>query len=840
MAFKRDAGSYDTEGLTTALTTHVISDEISIQNKTNDIIVLNIAIDGGRTLVVPTGWTSLKQNTDKAFSQHIFWRRTTSDNESMPDLVFDSGTASEMSCSAISILGCPTSGSPFGSTATAASGTSVTPFWNTIENTTQHSAIIWIGGSDRRPWTEGAQGLTDITSGANQVATTILYEYQNEAVTDYGQVDGKLSQSDGFQTEVLELLDGGDDRTPTYFESVPGKVMSTDDYTIDQSARALFDTSTITLEGDTKETYSFVSGDVDTGNDVINIAISDHAHKRVFKATGGSLPSGMTDGRYYYLLKNSSSEMYIADAGTDTGSTNLGNTPTAISLGSTGSGTFTESGIIHMSIGTDGDYDRPSSNHNKENNFIGSVQTLGTAKDFSNEVFGTGFRTVNNGYEKLLLVAFDENDNWKSWNLGSGLLSMTAPVPRIVDFSNTTTDQSYGSFDVTAVTSWGWFFKTTGSGKKPRTVITAPYTVKPIVVLGGDSISPVTFGSVFEELNIAIADTSSNPSALQYLFLHSLQFGNHDKPLVFEDSEKSVAFPPLADGVTNFDAYLNNLGVTIDLSATDSMTFRNSQIGSNAPFGFDISNTHSSSSTLLIGGTTLVQGTATFNSTDTIDSLLFVGGEGITHNNCVLTNCTFDSIGRADGYLELTTSHNMSSCSFKANVATDHAIEIATAGSYSFDDLSFSGFTASLNATHTTGTVTINVLNGGATPTLDGTWTDNGSGNFTKGSATVVIQNAVTLKASAFDASTSSGISGARVLITAAAGGSLSVGTEILSGLTDSNGELTDSTFNFSSDQPVTGKIRKSSSTPFYKTGLLSGTITSGGLDVSAFLVRDE
>ena len=71
MAFKRDQGSYQELGATT-LTTHPIGDEISIANLTGDIIVLNVAIDAGRSLDTPTGWTQHKQVTDKGCSHHIY------------------------------------------------------------------------------------------------------------------------------------------------------------------------------------------------------------------------------------------------------------------------------------------------------------------------------------------------------------------------------------------------------------------------------------------------------------------------------------------------------------------------------------------------------------------------------------------------------------------------------------------------------------------------------------------------------------------------------------------------------------------------------------------------
>jgi len=62
----------------------------------------------------------------------------------------------------------------------------------------------------------------------------------------------------------------------------------------------------------------------------------------------------------------------------------------------------------------------------------------------------------------------------------------------------------------------------------------------------------------------------------------------------------------------------------------------------------------------------------------------------------------------------------------------------------------------------------------------------------------------------------------------------------VLEGLTDINGLIQNNSFTYTTDQPVTGRIRKSTTSPYYKTGLLSGTITSGGFNATAFLIKDE
>jgi len=79
----------------------------------------------------------------------------------------------------------------------------------------------------------------------------------------------------------------------------------------------------------------------------------------------------------------------------------------------------------------------------------------------------------------------------------------------------------------------------------------------------------------------------------------------------------------------------------------------------------------------------------------------------------------------------------------------------------------------------------------------------------------------------------------AAVYLKADSGGALAPGTQIVKTTTDSNGELTVN-FNYTSDQPVIGHIRKATSNPYYKTYTLSGTITSSGYNVSAKMVKDE
>lgn len=74
---------------------------------------------------------------------------------------------------------------------------------------------------------------------------------------------------------------------------------------------------------------------------------------------------------------------------------------------------------------------------------------------------------------------------------------------------------------------------------------------------------------------------------------------------------------------------------------------------------------------------------------------------------------------------------------------------------------------------------------------------------------------------------------------TPATGTIISTGA-IISGTTDGSGEISDSR-TWATAQPVTGFARKSSTTPFYKTAPINGTIsTTDGLTATAVLISDE
>lgn len=100
-------------------------------------------------------------------------------------------------------------------------------------------------------------------------------------------------------------------------------------------------------------------------------------------------------------------------------------------------------------------------------------------------------------------------------------------------------------------------------------------------------------------------------------------------------------------------------------------------------------------------------------------------------------------------------------------------------------------------------------------------------------------QNEVTVQIVAQDAATSAVIEDARVLVEAAAGGDLAVGTNILSGTTDASGIISRDDFVYTSDQPITIKVRKATTPPYYKAYDGVGVIGSSGTLTIASMIGD-
>jgi len=295
--------------------------------------------------------------------------------------------------------------------------------------------------------------------------------------------------------------------------------------------------------------------------------------------------------------------------------------------------------------------------------------------------------------------------------------------------------------------------------------------------------------------------------------------------------------------VTFIDGYVdsNQQGVEVFLNnALDDITITNTIIGGGRIYGgFDTRPDFKVSGT---AGIFRSSSNLRNHNEITYTSACNIDGADIECKTLINAGEIKNTIIRTDAITPLPTLNNTVPAAFGSTRIHDcefiqsgtfHAMRFSAGNTYNLTNITFTNYgangttTSAIQILSALGTVTINV-NGGNTPT----YTSNG--------ATVVINNTKTVRVSVFDVETNLPVAGARVLLEAGAGGDLTLGTDVLSGVTDANGIIEDTGFSYTNNQAVTGRVRKATTGTLYKQSIISGTITSSGFDVNIFMIRDE
>ncbi len=135
----------------------------------------------------------------------------------------------------------------------------------------------------------------------------------------------------------------------------------------------------------------------------------------------------------------------------------------------------------------------------------------------------------------------------------------------------------------------------------------------------------------------------------------------------------------------------------------------------------------------------------------------------------------------------------------------------------------------------------IHVRYNGTADTL--TWVNTSGGDASIGAApfggTIVIKTRQTLTVTVEDASTGSAVEDARVYIEADTGGPETAGTVLFNALTNASGVAT-ATYDYQSDQPITGYVRQGTTSTYFKQAAIGGSLTSTPLDLTVLMVPDE
>lgn len=415
-----------------------------------------------------------------------------------------------------------------------------------------------------------------------------------------------------------------------------------------------------------------------------------------------------------------------------------------------------------------------------------------------------------------------------------------SPTPVIVD-PTTAGDRDEGTYNPASVASYGFgvYYSQFAGGSTNWNYVTRS------VLMGtkqDDSDIPRLYGVgvKLKDLHAAVFGitgwastehvyTEAAGDTYTYLCPFVIGYDSQGTTQTTFDDEGITVISPAHKVSSDPRFHLSNTSMRVHLdlrnNSADTATFSGTYIwGTEAPWNFN----QSDNAVVTLSGATFknmgdftvgssVSGSATWNG----------AGVVIKNTSADLDGSSFKNPNN-NYLLRLSGGQTISDMTF-TSYSGDIAIDMTASGTYTFDNIQFDGsgtYEVEIDS-GVTGDITINLTNG-STALTAGDINNLGSGS-------VTINNNVTIRVTVKDAITKSLITNARVFLETDPGG-----TEIFNEITGADGKVEDTTYNYTGDEDVVGVVRQGTSTPYYRTGSISGTITSNGFEITILLIKDE
>ncbi len=748
-------------------TTQVIFKQLP--NAANDAIIL-IATkslnNGGQVASInattPAGYTLLTNLRDNEVRSWVYYKQSTG-AETIPTITTDK--SSKFSCATVIVTDVDwANGGVAQQVQNTANGNQQSPDLTT-QSAGNASAIICFQALERRSSNKlrypESRAQTKFVSFANTGAdegvdncTSIAYDFTYDRNTLW---DGPYWEANGAGDSLainIEVVTQGN-IAPLQLKNYvnQGAPSSTFQTTMDWCRKIV--NSGKHIDGSTLQNWSFTPSDVDTSNNQITLTGHGMDESMIVRLSdgGGTAPGGLADDTFYYVEPVSADKIQLRVVNEDSDAAgdfyaNGTSKRTLVSISSTGTGTFTftESRMLNAGTGIL-DLTRPNSGNSSNagafsgnyigdagynQNDIGTSQRFNSTLDLTGYIIGFEFLTnTGNRIDRVNATLIDDNDNWISWRIFDGNINPSGETHTYrlqVENSNVRAKafSSFGTFDFTAVR----YLVVSARGNNKSTArynaINSP-GVDGIRLFGAITLINGNNSSVSDLLDLAnsYGTIVQQNAEGQLSSLASIEFGDGNSDISFVDSLQSIAFPRFADNVTKFQSYISEVAIKINATANSAVKITNSQLRGAEPFDLEV--VSHPSSTVDLSGNSYVFATASLDADLSYNRQLFVGGNGIDDNNGEIRNSTLivnDQVGANNALINWFATTDVEDTTFEliAGATVGHAIKITVAGTYTFNNLSFSGFGA--DGTNTAaifndsgGVVTI-TSDGGTTPTV--------------------------------------------------------------------------------------------------------------------------
>lgn len=503
------------------------------------------------------------------------------------------------------------------------------------------------------------------------------------------------------------------------------------------------------------------------------------------------------------------------------------------------------------------------------------------------------------------IVFFDTSGNWESFTLATEAETTDSfQHPYVADFSAETPVASSGTINWTLINRMGVLQRKTTTSTGNRAFLFSDFGIlSTAVFVGGGPDHPHTPRSIANALRSGgVSGRTVTIGTGQQTSGHDIQIGDGTIETHFSGAPQAFEWPANTQANFFYNMPVNSQDLIFYTSADDSISLDSFTIASDQEQNYTWNQSSSSSATVSTSAHTIKNVDIELLAGITYNGAAIIGCPEINAHGAAIQNCTITETTSTTNVITFDANSSIVDTTLDV-VDGDYHIELGTAvTAFTITDCTFNG-TPDVDKIHvlrTTGTVTITTTGSGIV-----------AGDITSEGATVVlVGTTVTVEVICKDASDSTNISGARVLLTADSGGpenyqesvtitrsgstatvthtahDLSNGdkvfiegadqseylgvktisnvstnaydftvsgtpttpatgtitstTVLLDGTTNGSGVISDAAYEYTSDQPVTGRARKGTSSPLYQTSVIAGTITSAGFSSTTFMISDE
>lgn len=315
-------------------------------------------------------------------------------------------------------------------------------------------------------------------------------------------------------------------------------------------------------------------------------------------------------------------------------------------------------------------------------------------------------------------ILIDNDGDYKAWRIGSfndGYQSADARNVFAIEHGQSTDTTYATSGTFTASTLKKWYVGATCVYGATTLYWYMLWLARRLYLNGGTSGKPISFAEAMKAANACLM-----PVYWKGEFNMPIQIGG-DKAVAVDFQNFALVFPKVAaNGGTLIHTDPGLMGVYIDARSGDVVKMKNGVVSSDSKIAFNFLSSASASATYDFAGLTVVNANVVLRDVfgiAGINNVTFVNCSSFTQNSATIDQCALSAC--------LITSNDpgkIKNCAFTSS-GTGHAIEITTAGTYTFAGNTFSGYGADGTTdaaiyNNSGGAVTINVTGGGGTPTV--------------------------------------------------------------------------------------------------------------------------